>query len=164
MVPLVIFWGSIGGLFWVYLGYPIVAGLVARLSPIRLRLTDDPRDLTVAIAVHNEAAHIADRIADVFAQDQSGVRLREVLVGSDGSTDGTDAIVRELARTERRLRLLALPRGGQTATQSALFAAATSEVMVLTDAETRFAAGCLAALAEPFRDPRVPRQGPAGRG
>jgi len=27
--------------------------------------------------------------------------------------------------------------------------------MVLTDAETRFAAGCLAALAEPFRDPRV---------
>ena len=155
MVVQLVFWCSVGGLLWVYAGYPILVGLSSRLAPIRLRLTDDAPMLAVAIAVHDEAAHIAERIADVFAQERSGARLSEVIIGSDGSTDGTDSIVRELARTELRLRLLTLPRGGQTATQTALFEAATADVVVLTDAETRFASGCLAALAEPFRDPRV---------
>ena len=151
----VVFWGSVGVLVWVYFGYPILVGIGARLAPIRLRLTDQTPSLTVAIAVHDEAAHIAERIADVFAQEQSGARLSEVIVGSDGSTDETDTIVRQLGQGEPRLRLLALPRGGQTATQGALFEAATGEVVVLTDAETRFESGCLAALATPFRDPRV---------
>jgi cellulose synthase/poly-beta-1,6-N-acetylglucosamine synthase-like glycosyltransferase len=151
----VVFWGSLGALLWVYAGYPILVGIGARIAPVRLRLTDPPPALTIAIAVHDEADHIADRIADAFAQELSGARLAEVIVGSDGSTDGTDAIVRELALAEPRLRLLPLPRGGQTATQNALFEAATADVVVLTDAETRFEPGCLAALAEPFRDPRV---------
>jgi cellulose synthase/poly-beta-1,6-N-acetylglucosamine synthase-like glycosyltransferase len=155
-VPIVIaFWISIAGLLWVYLGYPILVAVAARLAPIRIQELDEAPSLTVAIAVHDEAEHIAERIADVFAQEQSGARLTEVLIGSDGSDDGTDTIVRELARTEPRLRLLTLPRAGQTATQTSLFEAATGDVVVLTDAETRFEAGCLAALAEPFRDPRV---------
>ena len=60
-----------------------------------------------------------------------------------------------LAARDPRIRLLALPRRGQTATQAALFEAARGEAVVLTDAETRFAPGCLAALAEALRDPRV---------
>jgi cellulose synthase/poly-beta-1,6-N-acetylglucosamine synthase-like glycosyltransferase len=150
-----VFWSSVLALLWVYVGYPIVVGVAARLAPVRLRLTDPPPSLTVAIAVHDEGAHIVDRIVDAFAQEQSGARVSEVIVGSDGSTDDTDAVVRELGLAEPRLRLLTLPRGGQTATQSALFEAATADVVVLTDAETRFAPGCLAALAEPFRDPRA---------
>ena len=44
----------------------------------------------------------------------------------------------------------------QTTTQDALFAAAVGDVVVLTDAETRFAPGCLAALAgRRARDPPV---------
>ena len=155
MLPQIIFWCSVVALLWVYIGYPIVVGVTARLAPIRLRLSDPMPALTVAIAVHDEGAHIAERIADVFDQELSGARLSEVIVGSDGSTDDTDAVVRELALAEPRLRLLPLPRGGQTVTQNALFEAATADVVVLTDAETRFEPGCLAALAEPFRDPRV---------
>jgi cellulose synthase/poly-beta-1,6-N-acetylglucosamine synthase-like glycosyltransferase len=129
--------------------------VVAKLAPVKFQSLEAAPSLTVAIAVHDEAAHIAERIADVFAQERSGALVSEVLIGSDGSDDGTDAIVRELARTEPRLRLLTLARAGQTATQTSLFEAATADVVVLTDAETRFEAGCLAALAEPFRDPRV---------
>ncbi len=155
MVPQVLLVCSVGVLAWVYIVYPVVVALAARLAPLELRPTQPPTAIAVAIAVHDEAAHIAERIADVFAQEQSGAQLSEVLIGSDGSTDATDSIVRGLSAAEPRLRLLALPRGGQTATQSALMEAATAEVVVLTDAETRFAPGCLAALAEPFRDPRV---------
>lgn len=149
------FWGSVACLAWIYLGYPILVAAVARIAPIRIQPLAETPSLTVAIAVHDEAEHIAERIADVFAQERSGARLSEVLIGSDGSDDETDAIVLRLARAEPRLRLLSLPRAGQTATQTSLFESATAEVVVLTDAETRFEAGCLAALAEPFRDSRV---------
>jgi hypothetical protein len=64
-------------------------------------------------------------------------------------------VVRALAAGEPRLAILDLPRQGQTPTQQALIEMATGDVVVLTDAETRFAPGCLAALGEALRDPRV---------
>ena len=145
---------ALGGLGWVYVGYPVLVLVLGRIAPWRPAKTGPLPTLTVAIAVHDEAAVIEDRIADVFAQDDA-VELVQVLVGSDGSSDGTNEIVTRLARGEPRLQLVALPRAGQTSTQEALFAVATGEVVVLTDAETRFRSGCLAALADAFRDPRV---------
>ena len=154
MLPEIAFWTSTGVLAWVYAGYPATAAVLARLRPVVLTPTSAPPTLTVAIAVHDEADHIAERIDDALAQAGSGAPL-EVLIGSDGSSDATEAIVTAYALRDPRVRLLALPRSGQTATQAALFAAARGEAVVLTDAETRFAAGCLAALAEALRDPRV---------
>ena len=151
----ILFWASIAILAWIYVGYPALVAIVAAVAPARLHRTDPASGLTVAIAAHDEGAHIAERIADAFDQERSGAVIAEVIVGSDGSSDDTDTIVRRLGETEPRLRLLSLPRGGQTATQNALFQAATAPVVVLTDAETRFAPGCLAGLAEALRDPRV---------
>jgi cellulose synthase/poly-beta-1,6-N-acetylglucosamine synthase-like glycosyltransferase len=151
----IVLWVAVALLGWVYIGYPLVVAALARLAPWRPSPTDPPPTITVAIAVHNEADVIAERIADVFAQAASGAQVLEVLIGSDGSTDATDRIVGDLAAVEPRLRLVTLPRAGQTPTQDALFEAARGDVVVLTDAETRFQPGCLAALAEALRDPRV---------
>jgi glycosyltransferase involved in cell wall biosynthesis len=151
----VVFWTASLLFAWVYAGYPLFVAAVGRLRPIRLDPRGPSPSLSVAIAVHNEAAHIGDRIADVFAQEGSGATICEVLVGSDGSTDGTDAIVAKLAIAEPRLHLLSVPRGGATPTQHEMFEAATGDVVLLTDAETRFAPGCLASLVDVFRDPRV---------
>ena len=155
MLGAAVCWIGLVLVIWVYLGYPAIVAAVARLRPIRLDLSGDRPTVAVAIAVHDEVGQIAERIADVIAQDQPDLGIIEILVGSDGSIDGTDNLVRTLASTEPRLRLLPLPRAGQTATQSALFEAATAELVVLTDAETRFEPGCLDALTAPFRDRRV---------
>jgi cellulose synthase/poly-beta-1,6-N-acetylglucosamine synthase-like glycosyltransferase len=148
-------WLAVLILGWVYVGYPITVAIIARLRPWRLVATDPMPTMTVAIAVHNGVDVIGERVANALAQASDDVRLLHVLVGSDGSTDGTDRVVEELARSEPRLRLLVLPRVGQTSTQAALLAAATTDVVVLTDVETRFEARCLARLAEVFRDDRV---------
>ena len=155
MLLAVTFWVATALLAWVYVGYPLVLVAVARLRPIRLLAVLSRPDLTIVIAAYNEAAQIAERVANVFAQESSGARLAEVIVASDGSTDGTDALVGNLARQEPRLHLLSLPRGGQTAAQHAAFKAASGDVLVLTDAETRYENDCLARLSDAFRDPRV---------
>jgi cellulose synthase/poly-beta-1,6-N-acetylglucosamine synthase-like glycosyltransferase len=151
----IVFWTASLLLGWVYLGYPVFVAAIGRARPFRARPAGPLPSVTVAIAVHNEAEQMADRIANVLAQDAEGSLIVEVLVGSDGSIDGTEAAVRGIARTNPRVRLLALPRGGQTATQDAMFRVAQGEVVVLTDAETRFTRGCVERLADVFRDPRV---------
>jgi cellulose synthase/poly-beta-1,6-N-acetylglucosamine synthase-like glycosyltransferase len=155
VIPGIVFWTASCALAWVYAGYPVVAAALARARPVVLRPSGATPTLTVAIAVYNEEEAIAERIADALAQVESGARVMEVLVGSDGSTDGTETIVAGLAAADPRIRLLVLQRRGQTPTQAALFEAARGEAVVLTDAETRYAPGCLAALAEAMRDPRV---------
>ena len=155
MLAAIVFWLTIGLLGWVYVGYPILVALVARWRPFRVERTAPQPTLSIAIAVHDGETEIADRISDVLAQADGRIEIVEVLVGSDGSSDGTDRIVRGLASHDSRVRLLSLPRGGQSATQNALLAAASGDVLVLTDAETRYQPGCLLALAEAFRDPRV---------
>jgi cellulose synthase/poly-beta-1,6-N-acetylglucosamine synthase-like glycosyltransferase len=150
-----VFWTALGVLVWVYFGYPLLVEILGRVAPRRLDPILPTPTVTVAIVAHDEAAHIGDRITDVVDQDRDGRLIPQILVGSDGSTDGTDGIVAEMSRREPRLRLLPLPRGGTTPTQHAMFEAATSDVVLMTDAETRFAPGCVAAIAEAFRDPRV---------
>ena len=140
---------------WVYLGYPMFAWTLARLAPYRPDHRDPRPTVAVAIAAHEEGDVIAERIADVLAQESSGAEILEILVGSDGSGDRTAAVVAELARADARIRLLDLPRAGQTPTQAALFEASVADVVILTDAETRFRPGCVAAFAEAFRDPSV---------
>lgn len=154
MVAAIVFWGSILALAWVYVLYPLVARGYGRLSPVRLSKTDTPPALvTVGVAVHDGAEEIAARVADIVAQ--SVPFELEIVVASDGSTDQTADVVRQLAAADQRIRLLELARAGQSASQAAIFGAASGDVIVLTDLETRFAPGCLAALVAPFADPRV---------
>jgi len=149
-----IFWASLASLGWVYAGYPLAALLAGRIRPVRVTATGSPvGSVTVGIAIHDEVGEIGARIADALAQELDA--SLEVIVASDGSTDGSDEVVRALSTADPRIRLLSLPRGGQTAAQNRILAEARSEVVVLTDAETRFQPGCLAALVGPFADPRV---------
>ena len=148
----IIFWGAGAVLAWVYLGYPFLVAILAGCS-----LAAPPTDPLRPCRSRSRSTTkqtIAERIADALAQAVAAASLRgpRRLRRLD-RRDQPDR--RRLAIGEPRIRLLALPRGGQTATQAALFRAATTDVVVLTDAETRFAPGCLARLAEAFRDPRV---------
>jgi cellulose synthase/poly-beta-1,6-N-acetylglucosamine synthase-like glycosyltransferase len=148
------FWAAVGLLGWVYAGYPLAAHLAGRVRPVRVDMDGTPvGSVTVGIDIHDEADEIAARIADVFAQELDAEL--EVIVASDGSTDGSDRVVQALAAADPRIRLLSLSRGGQTAAQNRIMAESRSEVVILTDAETRFEPGCLAALVAPFADPRV---------
>jgi cellulose synthase/poly-beta-1,6-N-acetylglucosamine synthase-like glycosyltransferase len=147
-----VFWGAIGLAAWTYVLFPACLCLRARLWPRPHRVADATPRVSLVICAYNEAAGIASRLENALALDYPADRL-EVIVASDGSSDGTDAIVRGFA--PRGVRLLALPRQGKIPALNAAAAAATGEVLVFSDANSIYEPGALRALLRPFADPDV---------
>jgi glycosyltransferase involved in cell wall biosynthesis len=71
-----------------------------------------PPQLSVVMPAYNEADNIAGAIADIREHLFSVVPQSELLVIDDGSRDATAAIVRELAATDPRIRVLTQPNAG----------------------------------------------------
>jgi biofilm PGA synthesis N-glycosyltransferase PgaC len=148
-----LFWSCLILLAYILVGYPltIAAWAVFRPRPCR-RESIEPR-VSVVIAVHNEVVHIGRKIANLLNLDYPADRL-EILVGSDGSTDGTLERLRAVA--EQRIRIFPLPeRQGKPAVLNALMAKAGGEIVVLADVRQQFDRHVLRALVQPFADPAV---------
>lgn len=76
-----------------YLLYPMVVVVISRVLPVSGAIADGPwPEVTVAIAAHNEEQTIERAVRSVLGQAYPGPAAR-VLVGLDGCTDGTAAVL-----------------------------------------------------------------------
>ena len=143
--------GAAAAIAGVYAGLPLALAVIGRLRPAHPGGEGAaPRSVSVVIAAHDEERDIVAKLDGVDAQ--RGGRDLQVIVASDGSTDRTV----ELARAHRsRPQVLDLPRGGKARALNAGVAAATGDVVVFTDANSRWGEGALDALLAPFADPAV---------
>jgi cellulose synthase/poly-beta-1,6-N-acetylglucosamine synthase-like glycosyltransferase len=148
----VAFWLSAALLGWSYALFPALVLVRGRLRPRPYAQGDDSPCVTIVIAAHNEAGVIGAKVRNLLDLDYPSDR-REIVIASDGSTDGTQAIVARFAA--EGVRLLSLPRGGKAAALEAAVAGSAGEILVFTDANSVFAPGALRALVRPFADPSI---------
>lgn len=88
---------------------------------------------TVITAVHNGAAHLRETVASIQAQDCPDW---EYLLVDDASTDGTAALIEELAAADPRLRLIRRDTcAGPYAAANQAALAARGEFLFRTDAD-----------------------------
>lgn len=153
-----LFWTSLAGLSFSYLGYPLLVCMASRRTPAQRRRPVEPAvenlpDVTVLIAAHNAEHHIGDRIKNILACDYPRDRLT-IAVASDGSTDGT---VREIQRLDHpHIQAIAFrQRRGKVVTLVDAVRQLQSEVVVFTDASSRFDRDSLRQLVRHFVDPRI---------
>ena len=109
--------------------------------------------VTAIIPVHNGERFLAAKLTSVLASKYPSSRL-DVIVLSDGSTDGTDAIASEFA-TRERVRCVRLPKGGKAAALTVAFPMTRSDVVLLTDVRQQLDADCVRRLMSHFADPRI---------
>ncbi|MBI5252032.1 MAG: glycosyltransferase [Desulfomonile tiedjei] len=149
----IMFWLSLSVVYYVYDGYLRLLKFLSRHS-VRKSESEfrEWPSATVLLTVYNEAEAIEERIRNILAADYPKDRL-ELLVASDGSTDGTDALVREIGNP--RVKLISLERCGKTEAQNQAVKEATGEILVFTDARTRFDRAFLKQIILPFSDPSV---------
>jgi glycosyltransferase involved in cell wall biosynthesis len=96
--------------------------------------------VSVIMPAYNSERYIADAIGSLLSQ--SGVRV-EVIVVSDGSTDGTERLVGTLAAADPRVRLLAEPHRGVAAARNTGLAAAKADFITFLDSDDLCAPGRL---------------------
>lgn len=143
---------------WVYLGYPLLIALLARVRPRPVETTGAAEpSVTVLIPAYNEEDLIERKLRNTLATDYPGERL-EVLVVSDGCTDDTEEVVSKHSGEQpsgATVRLLSLPRTGKVGALNAGAAEATGEILVMTDANAWWSESTVRRLTAAFEDPSV---------
>ena len=93
-------------------------------------------EVSVFLPVYNEEPNLRPLHAKLDAALKALGRSAEIVYVDDGSTDGSLKILRELARTDPRVRVVALRRNyGQTAAMAAGIDAARGKVLIPMDAD-----------------------------
>ena len=149
---LIAFLLSLSCILYVLFGYPLLVGVLARVRhrPVRKKTFD--LSVSIILPVHNGASFVGRKLESILALAYPK-HLIEVLVVSDGSTDGTDSIIRSFA--DPRVRLLIIPRGGKARAINRALAEARNDVLVLTDVRQMLDPASLRNLIDCFGDPSV---------
>lgn len=151
----IVFWFSFGALWYTYFGYPLFLGCCHLVCRRRASVPEDaycPR-ISIVLAAYNEAGCIRQKLENCLSLDYPAEKL-QILVGSDGSDDGTNEIAAEFR--ERGVELLAFyPRRGKMATVNRVVEQATGEICVFSDVSEVFEPDALRKLVRHFADPEI---------
>ncbi len=147
------YWSSLGVLAYTYAGYPLLVYGLSRLRPRTVRIADIEPRVSIVLAAHDERAHLRDKLEGLLALDYPADK-REIIVVSDGSTDGTDEIAAAFADRGVVLERVEHPSGKPTAINVGV-ARATRDLIVFCDARQRVDRGALRALVRRFADQDV---------
>ena len=118
---------------------------------------EDRVDVTVGICAYNEVHTIEKSIRSVYSQKTDYANVREVIVVSSGSTDGTSEKVRELMGEYPSLKLIVQEtREGKTSAINCYLDSKTCDIVVMLNADNVFGTeDSLENLVLPFKDPMV---------
>lgn len=153
MIPIAAVLISVAYLLYVMAGYPLLLALLARLRKSPPNATEPLRKtVSVLIPVRNGELFLREKLESVLASRYPR-ELFDVLVVSDASEDGTDAIAMEFA--PRGVRFLRIERGGKAAALNAGMPLLQGEILLLTDVRQRLHPDCMQYLVNRFADPEV---------
>ncbi len=148
-------------LAWTYLLYP--ASVLTLAAWKRRRSTAHPAGdlhndknyplVSVIMPLYNEEKVVEEKIRSLLKSDYPH-DLAEFIIGSDGSCDATERIMKELAAEDSRIRFIQYDeRRGKAAVLNDLASVSKGEILVITDANVIFSPGTLRHLSEGFRLP-----------
>ena len=139
-------------LAWVLVGWPLWLKWRAERYGRPFRADGGPLPVSMVICVRNGEAHLRRKLESVLALDYPR-ELLEVLVVSDGSTDGTDGIAEEFGG--QGVKLLRVPFGGKPAALGAALGVVTGEIVLMTDVRQVMERESVRRLVAGFADPEV---------
>jgi cellulose synthase/poly-beta-1,6-N-acetylglucosamine synthase-like glycosyltransferase len=149
----ILFWTTVGLLVHTYVVYPLSLPVLSLFCSFKRKQGNSNKfKVSMVIAAHNEEKVIEEKIRNTFDLDFPRKNL-EILIGSDASSDRTNAIV---AKHAPDVKLFAFnQRGGKAAVLNQLVPRATGDILVFCDANTMLLRNALQKLLSHFEDPTV---------
>src|SRR5579863_915979 len=149
----IIFWISLVGVAYVYIGYPLVLMAWRRLAGRPVRKRSHEPTVSLVIAMGNEAGNVLPKMRNCRDLDYPPDKL-QVIVSLDAPTDSTYELLRD--RVSPGVTIVFSPiRGGKAAAVNRGVAAATGEILVFGDASQRLEPNALRELVANFADESV---------
>lgn len=154
-VSALVFWASLLGIFYSYIGFPLLVRAAAGRK--RVGLPDSAAKpgvmVTVIVPAYNEERHLEARLENLLASAYPR-GLLDVIVVSDASTDRTNQIA-ESFRTEGVRLIVQEMRRGKTAGLNRAVAMARGDILVFTDANASYRPETLRTLVGYLDDPAI---------
>jgi cellulose synthase/poly-beta-1,6-N-acetylglucosamine synthase-like glycosyltransferase len=133
-------------------GYPLLLALLAHFRSRPVRKSYEPKSVTILLPVRDGEPWLRAKLESLLAL-RYPPELQQILVISDGSSDGTDAIAAEFAGTGR-VELLRTD-GGKAAALNAGLEQARGEILFFTDVRQELDPDSLRNLVACFADASV---------
>jgi cellulose synthase/poly-beta-1,6-N-acetylglucosamine synthase-like glycosyltransferase len=147
------FWFAACIMLYTYAGYPLWIYLRSRWHPLPQKQGTILPTVSIILAVHNGAALLREKIAHLLSLDYPQDRM-EIEIVSDGSTDGTDDILKEFEGPH--IKCTRCPEhSGKAAALNLAMQSATSEILLFIDIRPWIENNALQLLLSNFADPRV---------
>ncbi|MEW9625416.1 glycosyltransferase family 2 protein [Rhodanobacter geophilus] len=141
------------GLVHVFVGYPLWMLALARWRPRPVQRRVWTPHVTVVLAVHDGAAHVQAKLANLLALDYPPALL-DIVVACDGCRDDSAARCRQPGDAHVRVLEFAERRGKAACLNDAV-AQARGEVLLMTDVRQRLEPDALRRLVADLGDPGV---------
>jgi len=147
-----VFWLSLVGILYTYIGYPILIWLLSKLFPHRWITGQITPTVSIVLAVHNGASLLPRKISHLLSLNYP--KIPEIILVSDGSTDGTNELLAQ--QHHPRIKTIILPEhAGKAVAVNAGVELATSEIILFVDIRPEIADGAIQKLVSNFADPKV---------
>jgi biofilm PGA synthesis N-glycosyltransferase PgaC len=156
-IPVLIFWSGISILLYTYGGYPAILCIISKFFPshgIARHTSSNWPEVDMLIAAYNEEKVIRNKIENCLSLDYPAEKLT-VWIASDGSSDGTNEIVKEYMKRNSRIRLLEFTRSGKSGVINKALPQLEAEITVFSDANTEYDPGAIQRMVAHFADPNI---------
>ncbi len=148
------FWIAAVTIGYAYVGYSAWLWLRSHWAPRPVRRGAVEPAVSAVMVVRNEEAVLAGKLENLLTLEYPPEKM-EIVVISDGSTDGTGAILREFA-AKAGVRMLLKPESqGKGLGLNDAIKLASGEILLFTDARQMVEPSALRLLVENFADPAV---------
>ncbi len=153
----VLFWSFLFIIFYTYIGYGIILGILVHLKKVKSREKKEigkDRDLpevTLFITAYNEKEHIEEKVKNSTGLNYPQDKIKQVWV-TDGSSDGTPELLKKIDgievyhEDERKGKIAAMNRGMQFV---------KTPIVVFSDANTVLGKDSVMRIVNLFEDPKV---------
>ena len=148
------FWAATGLIVYTYVGYACLLRLRALWLSRPVKRGMYQPSVSIVMVVRNEEQILEDKLGNLLGLDYPCDQWELILV-SDGSTDRTEAILRDHAGNPRVRAIMNQLSQGKAAGLNDAIALAQGEIIVFTDARQKIESGAVRLLVENFADAQV---------
>ncbi len=147
-----LFWLCLAGVGYAYCGYAAVLAVLARLRPRPFTETRATPTITIVLAARNEMASLPAKIENL-QRLRYPRELVQIVVASDGSTDGTNDLL--VGYGVDLIPVLLRRSVGKAAALNEAVRRATGDILVFLDVRQTLDTDAVTELVAPFADAEV---------